>query len=329
MIKLVPEQHRLDLSMAIAKGEFDNVKKIIEENTIDVDSYIDTEFYTPIIMEVLLSYGIKDEAERLIMLRYFLEKGADANKNCKSGYNCLHVAVQQDKLIKALDLFLDFNGDVNLTDSNGATVAYWAIQSFPWRKEGEERQVHLNVVEKILMLGADLDHKNKFGVTPRKWLEHTSEDVKQLVEKSERLKPVHKPSRTLQPEFPTNLQYPEIAKKIWNELVPPIGQADTIQGELLRAIEKLRDEAQRNGNINFNKNCHGILIDYLRQNLVDENIFEKETTTEINADLDKLSKKNSPYTDDDIYDRITNRIVDWYLKNPKQIAHKKNDKLYC
>ncbi|RZJ54060.1 MAG: ankyrin repeat domain-containing protein [Flavobacterium sp.] len=123
--------------------------------------------------------------------------------------------------------------------------------------------------------------------------------------------------------------YMATAKVIWQKLVPKSGQADTVQGELLRAIEKLRDEAQRNGNGNFNKNCHGILIDYLRQNLVDENIFTKKETTEINADLDRLAKKNSPYTEDDIYDRITNRIVDWYLKNPTQIAHKKNDTLYC
>lgn len=123
--------------------------------------------------------------------------------------------------------------------------------------------------------------------------------------------------------------YFEAAKIIWQKLVPMSGQADTVQGELLRAIEKLRDEAQRNGNGNFNQSCHEMLIDYLRLNLVDENVFEKETNREINNDLDRLLKKNNPYTDDDLYDRITNRIVDWYLKNPKQVAHKKNDKLCC
>jgi ankyrin repeat protein len=61
-----------------------------------------------------------------------------------------------------------------------------------------------------------------------------------------------------------NKNYLETAKTIWKKLVPKSGQADTIQGELLRAIEKLRDEAQRNGNINYSENCHEILIDYLR-----------------------------------------------------------------
>jgi hypothetical protein len=123
--------------------------------------------------------------------------------------------------------------------------------------------------------------------------------------------------------------YFETAKIIWQNLVPKSGQANTVQGELLRAIEKLRDEAQRNGNINFHKNCHGILIEFLRKYLTIENKIEKEVTKEISDDLDRLLQKNNPYTDDDLYDRITNRIIDWYLQNPKQIAHVKDEKLYC
>lgn len=124
-----------------------------------------------------------------------------------------------------------------------------------------------------------------------------------------------------------NKNYFETAKIIWQKLVPKSGQAKTVQGELLRAIEKLRDEAQRNGNINFNKNHHGILIEYLRKYLTSENNFNKESIKEINRDLDRLANKNNPYIDDDLYDRITNRIIDWYLQNPKQIAHAKNKKL--
>lgn len=126
-----------------------------------------------------------------------------------------------------------------------------------------------------------------------------------------------------------NRNYFETTKIIWQKLVPKSGQAETVQGELLRSIEKIRDEAQRNGNINFNKNCHGILIDYLRKYLADNNVFEAEIVFEINSDLERLSKNNSPYKEDDLYDRITDRIVDWYLKNPTQIRHEQNDKLYC
>jgi hypothetical protein len=47
----------------------------------------------------------------------------------------------------------------------------------------------------------------------------------------------------------TKEEYSEIGKYIWKTYVPKSGQAETIQGELSRACEKLADEAQRNGNI--------------------------------------------------------------------------------
>lgn len=123
--------------------------------------------------------------------------------------------------------------------------------------------------------------------------------------------------------------YFETAKIIWQKLVPKSGQAETVQGELLRAIEKLRDEAQRNGNINFHKNCHGLFIGYLRKFLINTNIFDPEKITQITSDLERISKGQEPYLEDDLYDRITDRIVDWYLKNPTQIPHNQNDQLYC
>ncbi len=322
MIKLIPEQHRLTLSMAIAKGEFDNIKQIIEQNDLDVDSFID-ENYSPIVMEILCSRGFSDENTRLEVLRYVLEKGANPNTKCKEGYNSLHVAIRQISLIKSLSLFLDFKGDVNITDSNGATVTYWAIQGFPWKKEGEERVFHLRVIEKMMMLGADLDFKNKHGVSPRKWLEHTSEDVQILVEKCEKLKPIYIPSETLQPSFPTNLKYPEIAKKIWKELVPPRGQADTVQGELLRAIEKLSYEAQGNGNINYSKD-HKLMAQFIADTLVNSKLFDVKEISKIKSESKKLMKANSPYTDDDIYDYLTDQVCIFYLKNPEPIKHEHN-----
>lgn len=40
-------------------------------------------------------------------------------------------------------------------------------------------------------------------------------------------------------------------RRLWKELVPATGPADFLQGELLRAVENLRDESCRNGNRNF------------------------------------------------------------------------------
>lgn len=127
----------------------------------------------------------------------------------------------------------------------------------------------------------------------------------------------------------TELNYFEKAKFIWKTFVPRSGQADTVQGEMLRASEKLRDEAQRNGNINFNENCHSLLIAYLRKYLSDPRLFYDTLIDQINTDLDRLSESNHPYLEDDIYDRINDRIVDWFDKNPEGLHHHENPDLYC
>ncbi|MCQ9282517.1 hypothetical protein NQ129_12080 [Priestia aryabhattai] len=44
------------------------------------------------------------------------------------------------------------------------------------------------------------------------------------------------------------MKYFEQAKEIWTKYFPKNGQTDIVEGELIRAIDKLRWEAQSNGN---------------------------------------------------------------------------------
>ncbi len=124
-------------------------------------------------------------------------------------------------------------------------------------------------------------------------------------------------------------EYLEVGRFIWKTYDPASGQAETVQGELLRAIEKIADEAQRNGNINFNPDCHGILISYMRKYLTDTTLFDKEIILQINIDLDTISKEDEPHTKEDIYERLRNRIFDWYLKNKTPIPNVKNPTPHC
>jgi hypothetical protein len=64
----------------------------------------------------------------------------------------------------------------------------------------------------------------------------------------------------------TDDEYRELGRFIWQTYVPERGQAATVQGELLRANEKLRDESQRNGNVNWDEG-HEILARYLLETL--------------------------------------------------------------
>lgn len=128
---------------------------------------------------------------------------------------------------------------------------------------------------------------------------------------------------------PSKEEYFEKANFIWRNYVPKNGQSEYVRGELLRAVEKLRDEVHRNGNINFHPNCHGILVEYLRKFLIHSEVFSNEHVTTTSTYLDRLLQGDYPYTDDDIFDYLNDRVVDWANKQSKLIPHEKNSKLYC
>jgi hypothetical protein len=127
-----------------------------------------------------------------------------------------------------------------------------------------------------------------------------------------------------------------VAKWIWRNLVPKDGQASTVQGELLRAVEKLRWEAQENGNINWDDGFV-ILIGYLRETLnADAGIADSERQI-LNRDLDRVARftpledgdedldpEMLPYVDDDLYDRLTSRVVAFSRANPEPIMRSIN-----
>lgn len=121
--------------------------------------------------------------------------------------------------------------------------------------------------------------------------------------------------------------YFNAAKYLWKTYVPKRGQAETVQGELIRAVEKLRDEAHRNGNINWDEG-HEALAGYLLEHLTSSGAFDARMCMRIKADLDRIMDFERPYTEDDLYDRLIDRVVEWWMCNPEPIPHEYNDALW-
>ncbi len=113
----------------------------------------------------------------------------------------------------------------------------------------------------------------------------------------------------------TEKEYADHAKLMWKNLVPKNGHAATYNGELLRALESLADEAQRNGNKNWDKR-HSFKANFIRNTLINSTIFSSEIISEIKNDIDLILNYNFPEISNIVYDRLRNRIVDWDLKHP-------------
>ncbi len=135
-------------------------------------------------------------------------------------------------------------------------------------------------------------------------------------------------------------------KYIWKNYVPKSGQAECLQGELLREIEKLRWEAQSNGNINWDDDF-AYFCDFIGSTLCEMEIFsdsEKEETAiimsyikecgeysesfnrgeipEDEADVNRLA-----YTEDNLYDRIADKIGYLHKTAQQPIPYERNEKI--
>jgi len=117
-------------------------------------------------------------------------------------------------------------------------------------------------------------------------------------------------------------------KRLWTELVPPEGQAATVQGELIRAVGRLSDEAYRNGNLNFGRS-HRILCEFLRVNLKHSDVFSTTEIEEIDQWIDRILDAKNPDLSGSTscYCRLTEKAVKWCQSNPDPIPHLPNSAL--
>lgn len=127
-------------------------------------------------------------------------------------------------------------------------------------------------------------------------------------------------------------------RRLWRELVPATGSADSLQGELLRAVENLRDESCRNGNRNFGlrhlEQCR-LLTDTLNnwpdftsdtRNTFGKLIAQIETAGRNSIEYEHLSarerrsyKKPTDCTDQVIYDLLLVTFTDFALHHTEKI----------
>jgi hypothetical protein len=121
------------------------------------------------------------------------------------------------------------------------------------------------------------------------------------------------------------MQYFNEAARIWRECVPKSGQADTTEGELLRAVEKLRNEAIRNGNQNWDSGF-AMLLAFLESKLLDQTVYPEATLAGTRVTLARLSEFDRPCLDAGQYDQLCDRVVE-YLQHRGTQRHPQNPEL--
>lgn len=102
---------------------------------------------------------------------------------------------------------------------------------------------------------------------------------------------------------------------LWEELVPPSGPAPTMQGEMIRCIGRLTDEAYRNGNINWGP-MHVGMLGFLKQHLLAEG-----GNKELSEALRELGQHTRIDTSGDgsPHYLVSQAVVAWCVARPKLI----------
>lgn len=142
----------------------------------------------------------------------------------------------------------------------------------------------------------------------------------------------------------TQQTYFHQCKHIWKTHVPKHGQADCLQGELLREMEKLRWEAQENGNRNWDSD-YSYFCDFIGASLSEQPVFsttEKEEICSILSYLkecgeyaqkfyngqiseDDVDMEKIAYVYDDLYDILCDKIGKLQESHPEPIPYQHND----
>ena len=114
---------------------------------------------------------------------------------------------------------------------------------------------------------------------------------------------------------------------IWAHYVPEKGTSSCLQGELLRELEKLRNEAQERANINWDQD-YDYFCEFIKQEICEQSVYckeEKILTAKImdeirnygnyawhyytgKIDPDHVEYDKLAYTGNDLYDIIADMI---------------------
>ncbi len=116
--------------------------------------------------------------------------------------------------------------------------------------------------------------------------------------------------------------------ELWERHVPNSGQADTVQGELIRVTGRLADEAHRNGNVNWDDG-HELWCDFLEATLLDVGSFSEAERGRIADALERARDFEHPDTSGHggpLY-LLSEMAVRWCDAHPEPIPHAHDPRL--
>ena len=202
------------------------------------------------------------------IVKLLLELGADIGKPNTYGETPLHVAAEffHPKTVK---LLIDKGADVNAKNDMGRTplasvlmvcrgiyIAQTAEIASMLLDAGAKKTSAMK--EKVENIGKDFEFHRE-GINPD-YLEAADQGLEKLYALFD-VKPVAKriTHDGVSPILVKEGSWEEQYEELWSFLIPSSGAAKTVQGEVIRIPGRVRDELDRNGGVNWDRNYRKML----------------------------------------------------------------------
>ena len=262
-------------------------------------------------------------------VKLLLELGADIGKPNTYGETPLHVAAEffHPKTVK---LLIDKGADVNAKNDRGQTpldsvltvcggiyIAQTAEIATMLLDAGARKTSSMK--EKVENIGKDFEFHRE-GIHPD-YIEAADRGLTKLYEIFD-VKPVAKriTHDGVSPILVKEGSWEEQYEELWSFLIPSSGPAKTVQGEVIRIPGRVRDELNRNGGVNWDRDYRKML-QALPQYLSLGSSLSDQELEEIKQVIAQIHGKEND--DEASLDRLCQLALAWIKKNPEPIPLEK------
>lgn len=262
-------------------------------------------------------------------VKLLLELGADIGKPNTYGETPLHVAAEffHPKTVK---LLIDKGADVNAKNDMGRTplasvlmvcrgiyIAQTAEIASMLLDAGAKKTPAMK--EKVENIGKDFEFHRE-GINSD-YLEAADKGLAKLYRLFD-VKPVSKriTHDGVSPIFVKEGSWEEQYEELWSFLIPSSGAAKTVQGEVIRIPGRVRDELDRNGGANWDRDYRKML-QALPQYLSLGNPLSDQELAETKELIAQVHGKD--FDDEPRLDRLCQLAIAWIKQNPEPISLEK------
>lgn len=262
-------------------------------------------------------------------VKLLLELGADIGKPNTYGETPLHVAAEffHPKTVK---LLIDKGADVNAKNDMGRTplasvlmvcrgiyIAQTAEIASMLLDAGAKKTPAMK--EKVENIGKDFEFHRE-SIHPD-YIEGADKGLAKLYELFD-VKPVEK-RLTHDGHSPIELvegSWEEQYEELWSFLIPSSGAAKTVQGEVIRIPGRVRDELDRNGGVNWDRDYRKMLQALPQYLSLGSSLSEQELaeTKELIAQV-----HGKDFDDEPRLDRLCQLAIAWIKQNPEPLLLEK------